>query len=103
MEIYKTFIDIDEHRLLQMVICLPQSKIGYTYPEIYLCAPKRGTKELTYIKFDVVLGAAWKTDDKTFIPLYMKGEELTEEKFKELNIFKCDLKTIAEAFYEAMQ
>ena len=84
---------------MQIVITLPQSKIGYTYPEVYLCMPqKNGPLEYTYI--DIATGTAWKSDAETFMPLYVSADLLTEEKFKELGIFKGTLQETAEALIE---
>ena len=84
---------------IQIVITLPQSKIGYTYPEVYLCVPqKNGSLKYTYI--DTTTGTAWKSDAETFMPLYVDADPLTEEKFKELGIFKGTLQETAEALIE---
>ena len=40
MEKYAACVSTSEVSM-QIVITLPQSKIGYTYPEVYLCMPKK--------------------------------------------------------------
>ena len=98
MEKYAACVSTSEVSI-QIVIALPQSKIGYTYPEVYLCMPqKHGPLGYTYI--DVATGTAWKSDAETFIPLYVDADLLTEEKFKELGIFKGTLQETAEALIE---
>ena len=98
MEKYAAWVSTSEVSI-QIVVTLPQSKIGYTYPEVYLCMPKKnGPLGYTYI--DIVTGTAWKSDAETFIPLYVDADLLTEEKFKELGIFKGTLQETAEALIE---
>lgn len=98
MEKYAACIDTSDASM-QIVITLPQSKIGYTYPEVYLCMPQKdGSLEYTYI--DIATGTAWKSNAETFIPLYVGADLLTEEKFKELGIFKGTLQETAEALIE---
>lgn len=98
MEKYAVCVNTSEVSI-QIVITLPQSKIGYTYPEVYLCVPqKNGSLKYTYI--DIATGTAWKSGAKTFIPLYVSADLLTEEKFKELGIFKGTLQETAEALIE---
>lgn len=97
MEKYAACIDTSEVSI-QIVIALPQSKIGYTYPEVYLCMPQKHGLKYTYI--DTTTGTAWESDAETFIPLYVHADLLTEEKFKELGIFKGTLQETAEALVE---
>ena len=98
MEKYAACIDTSDASI-QIVIALPQSKIGYTYPEVYLCMPqKNGPLKYTYI--DTTTCTAWKSDAETFIPLYVDADLLTEEKFKELGIFNGTLQETAEALIE---
>ena len=98
MEKYAACVNTSESSI-QIVITLPQSKIGYTYPEVYLCTPqKHGSLKYAYI--DITTGTAWKSDAETFIPLYVHADLLTEEKFKEIGIFKGTLQETAEALIE---
>ena len=94
MEKYAACIDTS-NASIQIVIALPQSKIGYAYPEVYLCIPQKHGLKYTYI--DTATGTAWKSDAETFIPLYVDADLLTEEKFKELSIFNGTLQETAEA------
>ena len=98
MEKYAACVSTSEVSI-QIIITLPQSKIGYAYPEVYLCVPqKNGSLKYTYI--DTATGTAWKSDAETFMPLYVGADLLTEEKFKELGIFKGTLQETAEALIE---
>ena len=98
MEKYAACIDTSEASV-HIVITLPQSKIGYTYPEVHLCIPQKdGSLEYTYI--DIATVTARKSDAETFMPLYVGADLLTEEKFKELGIFKGTLQETAEALVE---
>lgn len=101
MEKYAACVNTSEVSI-QIVITLPQSKIGYTYPEVYLCVPqKNGSLKYTYI--DIATVTAWESDAETFIPLYVDADLLTEEKFKELGIFKGTLQETAGALVEMFQ
>lgn len=97
MEKYAACIDTSEASI-QIVITLPQSKIGYTYPEVYLCMPQKNGLKYTYI--DTTTCTVRESDAETFIPLYVGADLLTEEKFKELGIFKGTLQETAEALVE---
>ena len=97
MKRYAACIDTSDASI-QIVIALPQSKIGYTYPEVYLCIPQKHGLKYTYI--DIATCAARKSDAETFMPLYVDADLLTEEKFKELGIFKGTLQETAEALIE---
>ena len=98
MEKYAACVSTSEISI-QIVVTLPQSKIGYAYPEVYLCMPHKNGP-LKYVYIDIATGTAWKSDAETFIPLYVDADLLTEEKFKEIGIFKGTLQETAEALIE---
>ena len=84
---------------MQMAIALPQSRIGYAYPEIYVCIPQKDGS-LKYVYIDVITGHAWKCDGKTFMDYYVNAEPLTEEKFNELHLFKGTMQETAKAMID---
>lgn len=95
---YKAFVQVDDRRSCQLVIMLPQSKIGYTYPELYWCVPT--PQGLCYRYMDIITRTVWKADEAEFLRAYTDGEELTEDIFKELGIFRCSMKELAGSIYD---
>ena len=78
---YHTFIDTDNINC-QVVLNLPQSKIGYTYPELWFCIPKKG--RLHYIKVDLTIYRGFDMGEKEFLQSYTNSPELTDEVMKEI-------------------
>lgn len=99
MESYSAFIDVQDTKGMQMAIALSQSKIGYAYPEIYVCVPQQDGS-LKYIYIDAITSRAWKCDEGTFMDYYMHAEPLTEEKFNELHLFTGTMQETAKAMIE---
>lgn len=98
---YKACVQIDDQRSCQIVIRLPQSTIGYTYPELYWCAPT--PKGLRYWFLDLLLGRESVASEEVFLHHYVASEELTEETFRAMNLFTCTLRELAETLYEGAQ
>ena len=78
---YHTFVDTDKINC-QVVLNLPQSKIGYTYPELWFCIPKKG--RLNYIKVDLTIYRGFDIPEKEFLDKYINSEELTDEVMQEV-------------------
>lgn len=101
MENYSAFITT-ANGPIQIVVSLPQSKIGYTYPELYMCTRlKDGT--LKYVWADLTTKLIQHCEPSDFMEHYVNGTPLTEENFAELGIFNCSLQEAAEGLCAALQ
>lgn len=101
MENYSAFIDTT-HGPIQITISLPQSKIGATYPELYLCTRLKDGS-LKYVWIDLTTKLIQDCDPADFMEHYTNGKPLTEDSFTKLGIFNCSLQTIAEGLCAALQ
>lgn len=93
---YHTFIDTNKINC-QVVLNLPQSKIGFTYPELWFCIPKKG--RLNYIKVDLTIYRGVDMSEETFLNAYINSEELTDEVMQEVG-FKEGVACLADIALE---
>ena len=97
MEKYSACVDAFESSI-QMIITLPQNKIGGAYPEVQLRVPQKDG-QLKYVSICFASGSVCKSGAETFIYDYLSAKPLTEEKFKELGIFNGTLDDVAKALF----
>lgn len=97
MERYSACVDAFESSI-QIVITLPQSKSGYTYPEVQLRVPQKDGS-LKYVSICFTNGSICKSGAETFIYDYLSAKPLTKEKFKELDIFNGTLDDVAKTLF----
>lgn len=98
---YAAFIELDDNRFCQLVLCLPQSKIGYTYPEVYVCL--KVNDSLRYVHFDFYLSKMTFSDEKTFMQYYVYSPKLTDEIFRSIQLFPMSLNEFTNVLYDEIK
>lgn len=103
MEIYRTMHTVED-KLIQIMITLPQSAIGITYPELHYCTPDKSRSTLEYGCLDLTLNVFIKTDQDNFLKLYSddSARTLTPEVFNALGLFNVSLDELAARLLQAV-